>query len=102
MYDEICSLLVMEVNVSETGDPIEIVSAEKEVFCRVYSASEREKTYASTRGKKAEMVVELPDRIDYNEEQFVRWRGRIYEVLDAKWNDVSDSIKLVVSRWDYR
>lgn len=102
MYNEICELLTMELTVSPSGDPVETVEAAKEVFCRVYSADEKEKTYAVTRGKKAEIVIELPDRMDYNEELFVRWRGKIYEVVDEKWGDTSDKIRLVVSRWASR
>lgn len=102
MYNEICELLTMTQTVSGEGDPVETVSAAKSVFCRIYSADEKEKTYAVTRGRKAELVIELSDRIDYNDELFVRWNGKVYEVVDTKWGDTSNKIKLVVSRWAYR
>ena len=102
MYDKICSLLTMRQTVSDTGDPIETVEAEHEVFCRKYSADYKEKSMAATRGKTAEIVVELADRIDYAGELFVRVDGQIFEVVDTKYTDTSDGIKLVVGRWDYR
>ena len=102
MYNEICELLTMEMEVSPEGDPVETIKAAKEVFCRVYSADEKEKTLAVTRGEKAEIVIELPDRMEYNDELFVRWKGKIYEVIDEKWGDTSDKIRLVVSRWASR
>lgn len=102
MYNEICELLTMTQEVTPEGDPVETVSSAKSVFCRVYSADVREKTYAVTRGRKADLVIEVADRIDYNDEIFVRWKGVVYEVVDTKWSDTSNEIKLVVSRWDCR
>ena len=102
MYNEICELLTMEQTITSSGDPVEKIVSEKSVFCRIFSADEREKTYAVTRGSRAELVIELPDRMEYSDEKYVRWNGKIYEVIDEKWGDTSNKIKLVVSRWDYR
>lgn len=102
MYNEICTLLSMRQTVSPTGDPIEEIEDEKEVFCRIYSADSKEKSVAATRGKSAEIVIEIADRIDYSGERFARVRGAVFEVIDEKFGDTSDNLRLVMSKWDYR
>ena len=102
MYNETASLLTMQLITAPNGDQIEEVASEREVFCRIYSANEKEKTYAATRGKTAEIVLELPDSIEYSDERFARVRGAVFEVVDTKFGDTSDKIRLVLTRWDYR
>lgn len=102
MYNEIVTLLDMQLTTAANGDQIEEILSEHEVFCRVYSAGEKEKTLAVSRGRTAEIIVEIPDRLDYHDELFVRYGGKIYEVIDTKWGDSSDKIRLVMTRWAYR
>lgn len=102
MYNEVCALLTMRMTVSGTGDPIEEIENEREVFCRIYSADMKEKSLAATRGKTAEIVIEIPDSIEYSDERFARVRGEIFEVVDTKFGDTSEKLRLVMSRWDYR
>ena len=102
MYNEIVKLLTMQLVTKPNGDQVEEPVASREVFCRIYSAGEKEKTLAVTRGKSAEIIIELPDRIDYSNEQFALVYGAIYEVVDTKFGDTSEKIRLVLTRWDYR
>ena len=102
MYNETASLLNMQLRTAANGDQIEDVVSEREVFCRIYSAGEKEKTYAFTRGKSAEIIVEIPDRIEYSGERFARVGGAVFEVVDTKYGDTSEKIRLVLARWDYQ
>ena len=102
MYNEIASLLTMQLTTAANGDQVEDIISERSVFCRIYSAGEKETTAAATRGKTAEIIIEMPDSIEYSNEQFCRVRGAIYEVVDTKFGDTSDKIRLVLTRWAYR
>lgn len=102
MYNDIAYLLTMQLTTAANGDQVEDIISERSVFCRKYSAGEKEKTAAATRGKTAEIIIEMPDSIEYSNEQFCRYNGAIYEVIDTKFGDTSDKIRLVLTRWAYR
>jgi len=99
MYDSICDLIVKEVDVSETGDPIETVSQQRTVFCEIVSANYHDKQVAEARGKSADKTVKLADRLDYNDELYLEIDGIEYEVIDQYYDDKSRELRLVVSKW---
>lgn len=99
MILDIVTLLTVNTQVSETGDPIDEVISTRDVYCRVVSANDREKTLAATRGESAELVVIMPDRIDYNEELYLLYNGVKYRVTDTRISDTSNEIRLVITKW---
>lgn len=99
MYDAIITLLPESVTVNEYGDPIGTFSTSRSVFCRAVSANHREKVLAESRGQTADRVFILPDKIDYNGEEFVDFNGTRYRVTDTSDGDTSNEFRLVVSVW---
>jgi len=99
MFTSIISLVTMTQVLSATGDMEDTYSKTKDVYCRVVSANEKEKTFADTRGYGAELVFILADMVEYNGELFVDYNGVRYRVVDTKFSDTSEEIRLVVTKW---
>lgn len=102
MYDRICKLVSTTVAVNDCGDPIESDVSAREVYCRIVSADSKEKEQAVSRGARAELVVIMPDMIEYNGELFVDYGGRRYDVVDSKFGDTSNELRLVIGKWAQR
>lgn len=99
MYDAIITLYPETVAVNDYGDPIGTFSTSRDVFCRAVSANHREKVLAESRGLTADRVFILPDKLDYNGEEFVNYSGQRFRVTDTSDGDTSNELRLVVSVW---
>lgn len=99
MFLDIVTLLTLETEVSESGDPIDNVKSFRDVFCRVVSANDREKTLAASRGETAELVVILSDKTDYDEQLYLIYNEKPYRVIDTRYGDTSTELRLTVTKW---
>ena len=99
MYDQIIQLVSETVAVNDYGDPIGTAQTPREVFCRVVSSNFREKTLAESRGQTADRTFILPDKLDYNGEEFVDYGGVRYRITDTNDGDTTNELRLVVAVW---
>lgn len=99
MYLDIVTLLTMTVNTNEAGDPIDTVTGSRDIFCRVVSANDREKTLAASRGESAELVAIISDKIDYDGQLYLKHNGTTYRVIDTRESDSSTELRLVLTKW---
>lgn len=99
MYDSTISLLTMSIESNDIGDSIETVDSSHTVFCRVASADVKEKQLAESRGKNANIVFILADMRLYHDERWLTYKGSRYEVVDTKFGDTSNEIRLVGMLW---
>ena len=99
MFLDIVTLLTTQTEVSDAGDPIDTVIASRDVFCRVVSANDREKTLAASRGETAELVAILADKLDYDEQIFLTYNGKKYRIIDTRFSDTSTELRLTLEKW---
>ena len=99
MYDKICGLVKTTVEINDIGDSVETDAAVREVFCRVLTADQKEKEVARSRGARADLTLILPDMADYGDENIVEYNGKRYDVVDIKYTDTSDELRLVIGKW---
>jgi len=99
MFNHVASLIPMTNSVNAYGDPVETQGTPKQVFCRVVSADEKEKTYAESRGETAELVIIIADKALYSNEKYVDFENTRYRVINTKFGDSSRELRLVVGKW---
>lgn len=99
MYDEICKLQTISRTVNDLGDTVQTVESERVAFCRVKSYSLKDKYQINTDGEVPELTIVLADKLEYQGEDCVEYRGIQYKVIHTSFNDMKDDIGLVVTRW---
>jgi len=98
MFQDYVTLLTATTTTSSAGDAIDTFTG-REVFARVVSANDREKTLAASRGETAEYVIILSDKRDYDGQIYLDYAGVRYRVIDTRFSDTSLEIRLVVTKW---
>lgn len=99
MYDNTCELIPIVSTVNSMGDTIETEGTGTLVFCRAKSYSLKEKFMAGTDGDIPEMTIVLEDKLEYGGEPYIKYDGKKYKVIHVAFNDLSNDIGLVVSKW---
>lgn len=99
MYDETCKLIATNRTVNSMGDIIDSQETFRTVFCRVKSYNSKEKYMAESDGEVPELVIVLADKLEYEDEKMLDYKGKKYKVVGVSFDDLHDDIGLVVSRW---
>lgn len=92
--DDIAILRAATITTDAVGNEIKTYS-EKKVFCRTRGVTRREFYDAAQAGLRPTVVFVLQNKIDYNGEEEIEWRGKVYRIIRTYWND-ADEIELTV------
>lgn len=97
MFDEVVKLIKVEHTVNSYGDREE-VRTEKEVFCHVKSITRAEFYQANAEGMKPSIVFVLADYMDYEEEELLEYKGKLYKLIRTYRKEGSYEIELTCKK----
>lgn len=102
MYNEVCNLVKVTTSVNDLGDKVQS-EINRQVFCRVKSASYKDKEQGQANGYVPVYKIILADYLDYQGEEYVdyadRWGvSQRYRVTDKYMSDSNNELELTISR----
>ena len=83
--DDVAKLRKPTVLIDDYGNEIKAFS-EKQIFCDTRSITRREFYDAAQAGLRPEVVLRM-QKIDYEGEEEIEWRGKVYHVMRTYWDD---------------
>lgn len=95
MYDNIATLKAYgETRYDDYGNPINTVT-ENIVFVQPRGVYQSEYYNAAQVGLKPSLTLFISNREDYNEEKFLEYEGKDYEVIRVDWTAQRDGVSLI-------
>lgn len=95
MYDNIAILKAYgETTYDDYGNPINTVT-ENIVFVQPRGVYQSEYYNAAQVGLKPSLTLFISNREDYNEEKFLEYEGKDYEVIRVDWTAQRDGVSLI-------
>lgn len=92
--DDVATLRQAVITTDAVGNEVKTY-IEKTVYCKTHGVTRREFYDAAQAGLRPNVVLTLSNKVDYNGEEEVEWRGKVYGVLRTYWND-ADQIELTL------
>jgi SPP1 family predicted phage head-tail adaptor len=96
MYNEVITLLSIELEQNDKGDLVEKAVEETNVYAQVKSVGMKESYEAMAVGLKAEYVFVIADYYDYNDQTHVSYKNKRWKILRTYRKD--NRMDIVVTR----